>query len=230
MVTAMEVGSGSKKKMFASILGIVLLAGIGGGEWYGLTPAQGAALAASGGLGEVAPFVGQAERPFEQALGQSTEALLKGTRRWLRLIYRTVSRSTDTWGKWLARALLFVPVVLIALLADRGLVAAWRRDGLHVLANYIPLMLYVHARLVLTPKVSVSSKLLLVGAMVYGVYKRDLVPDRAALASLADDVLVIVIAARIFLAGCSEQLVRVYAQRAVRWRQRFLELQRARQR
>ncbi len=225
----MEAGNHSGK-MFVLILGLVLLAGIGGGERYRLTAARGVVLAPSGGLGEGASLVSQTGRPFEQTLGQSAEALLKGTRRWLRRIFRTVSRSTETWGAWLGRALLFVPVVLVALLVDRGLVAAWRRDGLRVLANYVPLMLYVHARLVLTPKVSVSRKLLLAGAMVYGVYRRDLVPDRAALAGLADDVLVIVVAARVFLAGCSEQLVRVYARRAVRWRQRFLELQRARQR
>ena len=230
MVTAMRAGNHSERTL-AVIAAVVLLTAVGGSEPGGPTAAKGIALAAfTGSDDEGYPNYGLQGAYFEQDLGRSTEKLLKGSRRWFRQVYRTLSGATGTWGTWLGRALLFVPIAVIALLVDRGLVTAWRREGARVLANYIPLMLYVHARLALTPKVPVTRKLLLVGAMAYGVYRRDLVPDRAALISLADDVLVIVLAARIFLAGCSEQLVRAYAMRAVIWRRRFLALQRARQR
>jgi uncharacterized membrane protein YkvA (DUF1232 family) len=68
-------------------------------------------------------------------------------------------------------------------------------------------------------------KLLLLGALAYGVVRRDLVPDRALVPGRLDDVLLIVIATRAFVYACPEVLVGEYAARAVSLRRRLAALQ-----
>jgi uncharacterized membrane protein YkvA (DUF1232 family) len=170
------------------------------------------------------------DEPFERSLGSFTKARLKEGRRLVRGMYGTVSRSFGKWSQWLRRALPFLLVALIAALADPGLVAAWRSDGLRVLATYVPLMLYVYGRLLVSRRVRVAGKLFLLAAFLYGVKRRDLLVDRSAIPGLVDDIALIVVATRTFLSTCSEQLISGFAEEALSWRRRVLTLQRARQR
>lgn len=169
-------------------------------------------------------------QPFEKTIGGFAKSRAREVRRLLRGMYWTLSRSLTKWGRWFRRALPFVLIALVAALADRGLVAAWRRDGLNVLATYVPMMLYVYFRLLWSRQVRVVGKLILLLAMLYAVKRRDLIIDRVAFPGLIDDVLLIVVATRVFLSTCPERLVAGFAEDALVWRRRITAFQRARRR
>ena len=57
------------------------------------------------------------------------------------------SKAAVWWGDWLRRGAFSIGVAIIAALADAGLLNAFRLDGLRALISYVPLMLYVYARL-----------------------------------------------------------------------------------
>jgi uncharacterized membrane protein YkvA (DUF1232 family) len=170
------------------------------------------------------------DQPFERTLGTFTKARLKDGRRVVRGMYWTVSRSFSKWTHWARRALPFVMIALVAALADRGLVLAWRSEGLRVLATYVPLMLYVYARLLVSRQVRVAGKLFLILALAYGIKRRDLLVDRSVFPGMIDDAVLIIVATRAFLSTCPEQLISGFAEQAFSWRRRVLTLQRARQR
>jgi hypothetical protein len=140
-----------------------------------------------------------------------------------------MNRSLTVWWKWFKRSVRFGLIALAAALADRQLVFAWRSEGMRVIINYVPLMLYVYARLLLTPRVRVIGKVLLLLSIAYGVRRSDLIFDGRS-GGTVDDIILIVVATRFFLYTCPEDLVSTYAQSAVGWRGRVSLLQRARQR
>lgn len=165
-------------------------------------------------------------RSFEERLGAWTRGFLRDVRRTARRVNWLLNRSFAVWWKWFKRSARFCFIALIAALADGQLVAAWRREGMRVLINYVPLMLYVYARLLLTPRVRLTGKVLLVLSIVYGVRRSDLILDRRSI-GLVDDFILIVVATRFFLYTCPEELVSTYAQSAVGWRRRVSALQRS---
>lgn len=171
-----------------------------------------------------------ADEPFEHVLGSFTKDRLKDGRRVMRGMYWTVTRSFTKWAQWARRLLPFALIALIAALADRSLVAAWRTDGLRVLVTYAPLMLYVYARLLFSRQVRIAGKLFLMLALFYGVKRRDLIVDRTVIPGMVDDAILIVVATRVFLSTCPERLVSAFAEQAYGWRRRLTTLQRARQR
>lgn len=191
-------------------------------------PAPAAGAASFGSLGRLSFQV--TDQPFERSLGSFTKARLKDGRRVVRGMYWTVSRSFGKWAKWARRALPFLLVALIAALADRGLVQAWRRDGLRVLATYVPLMLYVYGRLLVSRQVRIAGKLFLFFALAYGIKRRDLLVDRSVFPGMVDDIILIVVATRAFLSTCPERLVSAFAEQAFSWRRRVMTFQRLRQR
>ena len=87
-------------------------------------------------------------------------------------------------------------------------------------------MLYVYGRLLFSRGVSLAPKLLLIGTLIYGAVRGDLVPD-TRMSGRIEDIILIVIATRAFIYACPEELVSRYAQRAVGFRRRIAELQRA---
>jgi hypothetical protein len=164
-------------------------------------------------------------RSFEERLGASTRGFLRDVRRTARRVNWLVRLSVGKWWKWFKRSARFCFIALVAALADGQLVAAWRREGMRVIINYVPLMLYVYARLLLTPRVRLTGKVLLVLSIVYGIKGSDLILDRRSI-GLIDDFVLIVVATRFFLYTCPEELVSTYAQSAVGWRRRVSTLQR----
>lgn len=169
------------------------------------------------------------QRTFEERLGGWTRERLRGIRRTVRRVSWLLDRSLSVWWKWFKRSLRFLLVALAAALADGQLVAAWRREGIRVIINYVPLMLYVYARLLLSPRVRLIGKVLLVLSITYGVRRSDLIFDGRS-GGMIDDIVLIVVATRFFLYTCPEELVAAYAQSAVGWRTRISALQRVRQR
>jgi hypothetical protein len=127
------------------------------------------------------------------------------------------------WRGWLQGLLFSIAVASIAVLADRGLVNAWRADGLRSAVVHSALMLYVYACLLFSGGVTLAPKLFLFGALIYGVIEQDLIPD-----SYIEDVVIIVVAARAFIYACPEALLNEYASRAVAFQRRITSVQRSR--
>jgi uncharacterized membrane protein YkvA (DUF1232 family) len=166
--------------------------------------------------------------PVEETVGRFTRGVVGDARKWGRRSIWMIRRSAHAWGRWLKRALYFVPFALLFALADGGLVSAWRQEGFNVIANYVPLMLYVYGRLLFSSSVRMLGKLLLAAAIVYGVRRRDLIPDRTLIPGMVEDMVFLALATRYFLRTCPADLVQDYAARALRWRGRILTLQRQR--
>ena len=165
------------------------------------------------------------DESFDQQIGGATKGLFRELRRYWRTLGWMVGKAVAWWGTWVKRGAFSLAVAIVAALADSGLVNVWRSEGVRALTTYVPLMLYVYARLLFSRGVSLAPKLLLLGAIVYGVVRDDFLPDRRLLRGRIEDVILIVVAARAFVYACPQPLVDAFAARAVRWRQRVSALQ-----
>lgn len=170
----------------------------------------------------------QSAPPIEENVRRWTRDTVRGLRWWVRGTFRQISRSVSVWWRWLKRAAVFFALSLLAALVDRKLITAWRFEGLRALTSYAPLLIYVYLNLLFDRRTSRTGKLLLAGAVAYGLFRFDLLPDRSFVPGLFDDVVLIAAATRWFLAACPDSIVDETAARAVSWRVRAEELQRAR--
>jgi uncharacterized membrane protein YkvA (DUF1232 family) len=168
------------------------------------------------------------DQPMEQQVSRFARNVFRQIRWAFRMLRAMFWRAVDWWGGWFKRAAFSLGVVVVAALADSGLVNAWRAEGLRTLFTYSALMLYVYGRLLFSAGVNLAPKLLLVGALIYGVFRRDLVPDRSIIPGRIEDIVLIVVATRTFVYACPEALVNEYAERAVGLMRRFRATQRAR--
>lgn len=150
--------------------------------------------------------------------------VIRSVRRSWKTVQWMFSKAAAWWGQWLRLGAFSLAVAVVASLADTGLLNAFRLEGLRALVTYVPLMLYVYGRLLFSRGVSVVPKVLLLGTLVYGAVRRDLLPD-SRLSGRIEDVILIVIATRAFIYACPEELVNHYAQRAIRFRQRLAQIQ-----
>ena len=195
------------------LLGLLLAAPVTASS----VPGQSAALVG-------ATFLAQGES-LDQQIGGATRGLFRELRRAWRTVLWMFGRAFEWWGGWIKRGAFYFGVALVAAMADSGLVNAWRVEGLRALVTYVPLMLYVYGRLLFSAGVALLPKLLLLGALVYGVVRRDLLPDRSFVPGRLEDIVLIVIATRAFVYACPEALVDEYAERAVSLRRRIAALQ-----
>ena len=85
-----------------------------------------------------------------------------------------------------------------------------RARALNVLFH-LPNFLRLYWRLLRDGRVSVWPKALLVGALAYVVLPFDLIPDMIPFVGEVDDVVVLLVAARWFLAWCPPAVVREHA-------------------
>lgn len=181
------------------------------------------AVAIPGGL-----MAADLDQPMERQVSGFARSVFRELRWSFRMLRWMFWRAVDWWGRWFKRAALSIGVAVVAALADGGLVNAWRAEGLRTLLTYSALMLYVYGRLLFSAGVNLAPKLLLIGALIYGVFRRDLVPDRAFFPGRLDDIVLIVVATRAFVYSCPETLVNEYAERAVNLKRRVTAIQRAR--
>jgi uncharacterized membrane protein YkvA (DUF1232 family) len=155
----------------------------------------------------------------QQPIGRPMKGLVAGGwgvfRSASRMLNRLFWDAVDWWGSWFKSALFSLGVAIAAALANNGLMSTWRVEGVRALATYSTLMLYVYTRLLFSSGVNLAPKLLFVAALVYGVIRRDLVPDSSLVPGRVEDVVFIVIATRAFVSACPEELVNAYAARAV---------------
>lgn len=164
------------------------------------------------------------EQTFNEQIGAATKSFMRELRRYWRTLRWMANKTFARWGMWIRRSVFSVGVVVVAALADSGLINAWRTEGLRVLTTYVPLMLYVYARLLFARGVRLWPKLLLLAAVIYGVLRDDLIPDRRFPRGRIEDIALIAVATRIFIYTCPQPLVDAFAERAVRWRQRVSAL------
>jgi uncharacterized membrane protein YkvA (DUF1232 family) len=145
----------------------------------------------------------------QSAAGNLGRDLASGIRQLGKQFYWSLTRVAVRWQRWMRRLLPFFPILVIAALADRGLLQAWRSQGIRVLATYVPLMLYVYLRLLVTTKVRLMGKVALGAALAYALVRHDLITDRLPIAGYLDDAVIIVAATRLFLYTCPEPRVLV---------------------
>src|SRR5262249_54047286 len=146
--------------------------------------------AGSGTIGAASAVraLGGDNQPLERQIRDIARSVLREVRWAMRTVVWMLWRGLDLWGTWLKRAGFSVAVSVVAALADSGLVNAWRGEGLRALARYSTLMLYVYTRLWFSGRVNLGAKLLLVGALIYGVVRHDLVPDSSLVPGRVEDV------------------------------------------
>lgn len=158
-------------------------------------------------------------------MGGFAKSVIREIRRSWNTVRWMFGRAANWWGGWLKRGAFSISIAVVAALADAGLMNAFRVGGLRALASYVPLMLWVYLRLLFSSGVRLAPKLVLLGTLVYGAVRRDLLPDRSFIPGRLEDILLIIIATRAFIYACPEALVGEYAQRAVSWRRRVASLQ-----
>jgi uncharacterized membrane protein YkvA (DUF1232 family) len=166
------------------------------------------------------------EQTPEQEVRGFVRQTYRDLRRWLRRSSRLLGRSAGMWGKWLKRAVFSFMTIAIFLMADRSLISAWRRQGLSVLAKNAPLILIVYLRLLLTPRVAALAKVFMLLAIVYGIKRSELIPDRGFLSGKLDDFVLLGLATRAFVRSCPSALVERHAAEAIGWRRQVARLRR----
>ena len=210
----------ARRPVFGLLLGVLVVTAVG------VTDPAVAALPA--GVQDILDLEGavmllQHDSPDREVSGFAKDAI-RGVRRSWNTVNWMFSKAAVWWGLWFRRIAFSLGVAIVAALADVGLLNAFRLEGLRALVTYVPLMLYVYGRLLFSGGVSLVPKLLLLGTLIYGVVRRDLLPD-TRLSGRVEDVILIVIATRAFIYACPEELVNHYAQRAIGFRRRLSQLQ-----
>ncbi len=191
----------------------------------GLSPAvaEGSGLGHQAGLPSLIRV--QDDVPVEKRFQVALKGLYKDVRRSFKRSRYFVFNSPTWWWRRAKRSVFPIVFALGALLFDASLLAAWKNDGMRVLTAYIPMMVYVYGRLFFSSRASVVARVAVVLAIVYGVWRHDLIRD-GRWSSLGihrlDDFLIIVAAVRFFVYSCSEELVQAYAGRAIELRNRVL--------
>lgn len=111
-----------------------------------------------------------------------------------------------TWWEWLL-------VSLAVLLVAYGVFVAWliatgRRQDARALATFIPDCVVLVSRLAREPRVPRRRKALLVAVVAYLALPFDLVPDFIPVAGQVDDVVIVALVLRSFVAAGGEPLIR----------------------
>jgi uncharacterized membrane protein YkvA (DUF1232 family) len=154
-------------------------------------------------------------QPFERQL-----------RGWTRRGVRLIVGSLKAWVRFFRRALKFLLIAALFALVEPRLLGAWRLQGLQVLRTYVPLMLFVYGRLLFDRRVRWPGKALFVTAILYGVVRTDLIPDRRLNRGLVDDIAVVAFAVWYFRYSCPASIVGEWANKAVAWHERVRALRR----
>ena len=153
------------------------------------------------------------EQPVEESLSIGALRLLRSLRRGLRQVGKTLRAAGNQWAEWTVRGLVFVLVIFLAPLVDLALVRTWRRAGFRAARHAAMLGVAVNIRLLVDRRVPVLARLPLVFAVVYGVAVGDLMPDGRVTFGRVDDIVVALVAARLFAALCPDARVAAHARR-----------------
>jgi uncharacterized membrane protein YkvA (DUF1232 family) len=111
-----------------------------------------------------------------------------------------------TWWEWLLVSLAVLVVAYAVFIAL--LIATGRRESARVLATFIPDCIVLVSRLAREPRVPRRRKALLLGVVAYLALPFDLVPDFIPVAGQLDDVVIVALVLRYFVAAGGESLIR----------------------
>ena len=111
-----------------------------------------------------------------------------------------------TWWEWLLVSFAVVVLVYAAFVA--WLVASGRRADARALATFIPDCIVLVSRLAREPRVPRRRKMLLLALVGYLSLPFDLVPDFIPVAGQLDDVIIVALVLRHFVAAGGEPLIR----------------------
>jgi uncharacterized membrane protein YkvA (DUF1232 family) len=111
-----------------------------------------------------------------------------------------------TWWESLLVSLAVLLVAYVVFIA--WLVAIGRRQDARVLATFIPDCIVLVSRLTREPRVPRGRKALLVALVAYLALPFDLVPDFIPVAGQLDDVVIVALVLRSFVAAGGEPLIR----------------------
>lgn len=109
------------------------------------------------------------------------------------------------WWEWLLIAFAVIFVAYSGFVV--WLVARGRREDARALARFIPDCIVLVSRLSREPRVARRHKLLLVGLLAYLALPFDLVPDFIPIAGPLDDVIIVALVLRHFVAAGGEPLI-----------------------
>lgn len=165
------------------------------------------------GRGRTVQWQAPVEPPVEARLSVGALGLLRSLRRGLRRIGNTVGAAGNQWVNWVWRAAVFVVVILLAPLADLALVRTWRYGGFRAARRAAMLGVAVNVRLLVDRRVPALARLPLVFAVVYGVAAWDLMPDGRVSLGRVDDIVVALVASRLFAALCPDARIAAHARR-----------------
>lgn len=166
----------------------------------------------------------QESPPIENRIRVIVRDLLREIRRSVKLSSYFVTSSPSWWLRRAKRAIWPLAFALTALFLDAALLAEWKTDGLRVLVNYVPMMLFVYGRLFVASGTSVVVRLGVVGAFAYGIWRDDFIRDgrwSSIGIGRVDDLGLMFAAVRAFVSSCPEQLVEMYANQAIAIRNRL---------
>lgn len=169
------------------------------------------------------PFL-QESPPIENRIRLMVRDLLREIRRAVKLSRYYITSGPAWWWDRAKHAVWPMAFALSALFFDAALLAEWKGDGLRVLLNYVPMMLYVYGRLFVSSGTSVVVRIGIVLAFAYGVWIDDFIHDGRWYSlnkGKIDDFVLITGAVRAFVVSCPEHLVELYAERAIALRGRL---------
>jgi uncharacterized membrane protein YkvA (DUF1232 family) len=159
-----------------------------------------------------------AAQVFEDQLGSGSTSAVKSLRRGVRKTIRTVLGSSRRWRDWLPGIVIVSAMLLLVPAMDRTILATWRDRGFSAARMAFILGVTVYLRLIFDRRAPTLGKLLLLFAVVYGVARRDLMPDAYFPVGLIDDAIVIILTSRAFLRMCPDRLIEEHAVKAARRR------------
>ena len=141
-----------------------------------------------------------------------------------RFIHRLTTRTENTlrrlshlfgvaglaWASLAASALVFSVVAVVSSVADRRMFAL-RRNGPGAISRYLANGTRTFFRILRDRGTPNSARALLLGALVYWLVPRDLVPDTTIVPGFVDDLLIAVGGAKAFIYLCPDTLVARHA-------------------
>ena len=167
-------------------------------------------------------------QPVEQKLPFTSIRLFRSARWWCRHLYWAVGRAVRTWWRWAARAVALLLLGVALALCDRELLKQWRAQGWGVFRVYLPLGILVYILALFDRRATRLGRLAVGAALVYGIMRRDLIPDHLLVGSM-DDIVIIGAASRLFVYTCARDVIEGHARWVQDWRQRTRQIRRRRQ-
>lgn len=220
----LTVGAHNLRMALAAVVACAWLLALTGAP----PPAAGASLPWDSGQGRGVVMEGQAlagQGPVRPDEGLSDRPL--GW--WYRRITNLLRLAVHVWIGWLGRVVGLLGVAVAASMLDRNLIAQWRVHHWRLFQRYVPFAAAVYVLSVFDRRADRLGLVALIAAVIYGIVRRDLIPDTLSIGML-DDVICIGAASRWFMYRCPAEMIERHALSVQKWRERTSRIQARRRR